>query len=83
MTSQPPNRTDSTPKPPFGMRFLTLPDPSPAKTTLSGGYDEALQMNVTADGNPWHALATGDTQTETDRGDGGPGSGSDSGTDLY
>lgn len=66
--------------PPFGMRFLTRPESR--EPQLSGGYSEALQLNVTAESNPWHTLASGDTQTETDTGDGTHG-GSDSGTDLY
>jgi putative ATP-grasp target RiPP len=64
---------------PFGMRYLVPGQESPAPV---GRYDESMQIWVTADGNPWHALADGDTQSETNNGD-GAGSGSDSGTDLY
>jgi hypothetical protein len=47
-------------------------------------YSEALQLNVSASGNPWHAesAAKAETQTETSNGDSN-GPGSDSGTDLY
>ncbi|WP_416970259.1 hypothetical protein [Streptomyces sp. 4F14] len=47
-------------------------------------YSEALQLNVSASGNPWHAesAARPETQTETSNGD-GKNPGSDSGTDLY
>jgi putative ATP-grasp target RiPP len=66
---------------PFGMRFLTAPEPSQT-APVSGGYSEALQINVTAEGNPWHALLDGDTKTETTPD--GSGSGTDGdGTDLW
>ncbi|MEV6401198.1 hypothetical protein AB0M39_41565 [Streptomyces sp. NPDC051907] len=47
-------------------------------------FSEALQLNVSAQGNPWHAEAANkpETQTETSNGD-GSSPGSDSGTDLY
>jgi hypothetical protein len=64
---------------PFGMRYLVPGQPAPARP---GRYEENMQIWVTTDGNPWHALADGDTQSETDNGD-GAGSGSDTGTDLY
>lgn len=64
---------------PFGMRYL---EPGAQPSASRGRFDDALQISVTADGNPWHALASGDTQTETSNGDGNQ-PGSDSGTDLY
>jgi putative ATP-grasp target RiPP len=68
---------------PFGLRHLVSPpenaDEAPVMT-----YSEALQLNVSASGNPWHAEASSkpETQTETSNGDGST-PGSDSGTDLY
>ncbi|MFE3473650.1 putative ATP-grasp-modified RiPP [Streptomyces bacillaris] len=68
---------------PFGVRHLVSPPPSnneaPAIT-----YSEGLQLNVSAEGNPWHAITAEmpETQTETSNGD-GSAPGSDSGTDLY
>jgi putative ATP-grasp target RiPP len=66
---------------PFGMRFLTAPEAAQA-TPVTGGYDEALQINVTAEGNPWHALLDGDTKTETVPDGQRTGSDGD-GTDLW
>lgn len=68
---------------PFGMRHLVSPPPGTAEETVMS-YSETLQLNVSAEGNPWHALAANkpETQTETSNGD-GSGPGSDSGTDLY
>lgn len=70
---------------PFGLRHLVNPPTGsggPEAPTLS--YSGRLQLNVSADGNPWHALTAElpETQTETSNGD-GSGPGSDSGTDLY
>lgn len=68
---------------PFGMRFLTTPV-APSTTRLSGGYCDALQINITADGSPWHALRDSDTKTETTPDGNGPNTGSDpDGTDLW
>ncbi|MGW0731321.1 putative ATP-grasp-modified RiPP [Streptomyces sp. NPDC002851] len=67
---------------PFGMRFLTPPEAPPFVPPASGGYSDALQISVTAEGNPWHALLDGDTKTETTPD--GSGSGTDGdGTDLW
>ena len=68
---------------PFGTRYLISPPPRTAEETVVS-YSEALQLNVSAQGNPWHALTANkpETQTETSNGD-GSGPGSDSGTDLW
>jgi putative ATP-grasp target RiPP len=68
---------------PFGVRHLVSPPESETDTPVIT-YSDALQMNVSAEGNPWHALTAEmpETQTETSNGDGN-GPGSDSGTDLY
>jgi putative ATP-grasp target RiPP len=68
---------------PFGVRHLVSPPENTSEApTIS--YSNALQMNVSAEGNPWHALTAEmpETQTETSNGD-GSAPGSDSGTDLY
>lgn len=68
---------------PFGVRHLVSPAPSHSEAPVIT-YSEALQLNVSADGNPWHALTAEmpETQTETSNGDGNK-AGSDSGTDLW
>jgi putative ATP-grasp target RiPP len=68
---------------PFGVRHLVSP-PETASEAPVITYSDALQMNVSAEGNPWHALTAEmpETQTETSNGDSNQG-GSDSGTDLY
>ncbi|MGC0415033.1 putative ATP-grasp-modified RiPP [Embleya sp. AB8] len=66
---------------PFGMRHLT--PPRAGRPSPDGGYDTALQLNVTTTGNPWHALAAGETKTETDGGDGKAGNTDGDGTDLF
>lgn len=68
---------------PFGVRHLVSPPERTSEAPVIT-YCDALQMNVSAGGNPWHALTaeTPETQTETSNGD-GQGPGSDSGTDLY
>lgn len=68
---------------PLGARHLVVA-PESGDTGLPVSYSDALQMNVSADGNPWHALASvlPETRTETNNGDGSSG-GSDSGTDLW
>ncbi|GAA1927409.1 hypothetical protein [Streptantibioticus ferralitis] len=68
---------------PFGVRHLISP-PEGTEEDPVITYSEALQLNVSAQGNPWHALAANkpETKTETSNGDGST-PGSDSGTDLY
>ncbi|MDI3407950.1 putative ATP-grasp-modified RiPP [Streptomyces cavernicola] len=68
---------------PFGVRHLVSPPPGTSEATLIT-YNEGLQLNVSAQGNPWHAQASHqpETQTETSNGD-GSSPGSDSGTDLW
>ncbi|UXY29466.1 putative ATP-grasp-modified RiPP [Streptomyces sp. HUAS TT20] len=68
---------------PFGVRHLVSPPPRTSEAPVMS-YSEALQLNVGASGNPWHAEAANkpETQTETSNGD-GKKPGSDSGTDLY
>jgi putative ATP-grasp target RiPP len=68
---------------PFGVRHLVSPPDKTGEAPVIT-YSDALQMNVSAEGNPWHALAAEapETQTETSNGDSNQ-SGSDSGTDLY
>ncbi|MEU9334070.1 putative ATP-grasp-modified RiPP [Streptomyces sp. NPDC048290] len=68
---------------PFGVRYLVSPPPSTDEAPVIT-YSEGLQLNVWAEGNPWHAITAEmpETQTETSNGD-GSGPGSDSGTDLY
>ncbi|MFJ2607746.1 putative ATP-grasp-modified RiPP [Streptomyces sp. NPDC091279] len=68
---------------PFGVRYLVSPPPDDGEAPVIT-YSEALQLNVSASGNPWHAesAAKPETQTETSSGDSNK-SGSDSGTDLY
>ncbi|UQA35611.1 MULTISPECIES: putative ATP-grasp-modified RiPP [unclassified Streptomyces] len=68
---------------PFGVRHLVSPPPSNNEAPVIT-YSEGLQLNVSAEGNPWHAITAEmpETQTETSNGD-GSAPGSDSGTDLY
>ncbi|MVO84255.1 hypothetical protein GPA10_05575 [Streptomyces sp. p1417] len=68
---------------PFGVRHLVSPPPSDGETPVIT-YSERLQLSVSAEGNPWHAITAEmpETQTETSNGD-GQKPGSDSGTDLY
>ncbi|MEU5901397.1 MULTISPECIES: hypothetical protein [Streptomyces] len=68
---------------PFGVRHLISPPASNSEAPVIA-YSERLQLNVSAEGNPWHAITAEmpETQTETSNGD-GSGPGSDSGTDLY
>ncbi|SFC55639.1 putative ATP-grasp-modified RiPP [Streptomyces aidingensis] len=68
---------------PFGLRHLVSPPENTYEAPVMS-YSDALQMNVSAQGNPWHALTAEapETQTETSNGD-GSAPGSDSGTDLY
>jgi putative ATP-grasp target RiPP len=68
---------------PFGVRHLVSPAPTNSEAPVIA-YSEGLQLNVSAEGNPWHAITAEmpETQTETSNGD-GPSPGSDSGTDLY
>ncbi|MFE5735958.1 putative ATP-grasp-modified RiPP [Streptomyces celluloflavus] len=75
--------TTATPAVPFGVRHLVLPAPTNTEAPVIT-YSDALQLNVSAEGNPWHAITAEmpETQTETSNGD-GSGPGSDSGTDLY
>ncbi len=73
----------ATPPVPFGVDHLISP-PSTSTDAPVITYSETLQLNVSAEGNPWHAEAASqpETQTETSNGD-GQNPGSDSGTDLY
>lgn len=65
--------------PPFGMKHLTQ---SPTKTAPAVFLDPRLQIGVTREGNPWQAMADGDTQTETTVD--GKGSNTDGdGTDMW
>ncbi|MGK5626958.1 hypothetical protein [Streptomyces sp. URMC 123] len=75
--------TATAPAVPFGCRHLTSPPPNTSEAPVIT-FSESLQLNVGAQGNPWHAEAGNkpETQTETSNGD-GKGPGSDSGTDLY
>ncbi|MEU7162187.1 putative ATP-grasp-modified RiPP [Streptomyces chrestomyceticus] len=68
---------------PFGVRHLVTPPSSNSEAPIIT-YSERLQLNVSAEGNPWHAITAEmpETQTETSNGD-GSAPGSDSGTDLY
>lgn len=68
---------------PFGVRHLVSPTRKDTEAPVIT-YSDALQMNVSAEGNPWHAITAEmpETQTETSNGD-GSSPGSDSGTDLY
>ncbi|MBC3983495.1 putative ATP-grasp-modified RiPP [Streptomyces sp. AC563] len=68
---------------PFGLEHLVSPPPNTSEAPVIT-YSDALQLNVSAAGNPWHAEAANkpETQTETSNGD-GSSPGSDSGTDLY
>ena len=71
------------PSVPFGIRHLVSPPPGTSEAPLIT-YSEALQLNVSAEGNPWHALTAElpETKTESSNGD-GKGPGSDEGTDLW
>ncbi|WP_282700880.1 putative ATP-grasp-modified RiPP [Streptomyces sp. CC219B] len=73
----------ATPPVPFGVERLVSPPPA-SNEALVITYSDVLQLNVSADGNPWHAEAASkpETQTETSNGD-GSSPGSDSGTDLW
>ncbi|MGC0423226.1 putative ATP-grasp-modified RiPP [Embleya sp. AB8] len=62
---------------PFGVRHLNEVE-VPAQPAPGMHYDPQLQIGVTAEGNPWHALMPGDTKTATHL-DGK----SDEGTDLW
>jgi len=68
---------------PFGVQRLVSPPETSTETPVIT-YSDALQMNVSAEGNPWHAITAEmpETQTETSNGD-GSSPGSDSGTDLW
>ncbi|MFJ6214571.1 putative ATP-grasp-modified RiPP [Streptomyces sp. NPDC092296] len=68
---------------PFGVRHLVSPEQRATEPPVIT-YSDVLQLNVSAEGNPWHAITAEmpETQTETSNGD-GSGPGSDSGTDLY
>lgn len=68
---------------PFGVRHLVSPPENTGEAPVIT-YSDVLQLNVSAEGNPWHALTAEmpETQTETSNGD-GSAPGSDSGTDLY
>ncbi|WP_415952002.1 hypothetical protein [Streptomyces sp. KLOTTS4A1] len=68
---------------PFGVRHLVAPPPNTSETLVLT-FSERLQLNVSAQGNPWHVEAANkpETQTETSNGD-GSSPGSDSGTDLW
>lgn len=68
---------------PFGVRHLVSPPPNTSEAPVIT-FSESLQLNVSAEGNPWHAITAEmpETQTETSNGD-GSSPGSDSGTDLY
>jgi putative ATP-grasp target RiPP len=68
---------------PFGVQYLTSPPSTQKQEETLVSYSTALQLNVSAEGNPWHAMAgKPETQSETSNGD-GKAPGSDSGTDLY
>ncbi|GCD38556.1 hypothetical protein OEIGOIKO_06372 [Streptomyces chrestomyceticus JCM 4735] len=75
--------TATAPPVPFGVRHLVSPAPSNSAAPVLT-YSERLQLNVCAEGNPWHAITAEmpETQTETSNGD-GSSPGSDSGTDLW
>ncbi|MEU6391994.1 putative ATP-grasp-modified RiPP [Streptomyces sp. NPDC046939] len=68
---------------PFGVRHLVSPAPANDEAPVIT-YSDTLQLNVSAEGNPWHAITAEmpETQTETSNGDSNA-PGSDSGTDLY
>lgn len=72
----------TTPAVPFGLRHLISP-PASMSGLPSMTYSDALQLNVSSTGNPWHAEAgvVAETQTETNQDGNGPGS--DNGTDVY
>lgn len=68
---------------PFGIRHLASPSAAlPAEIPMS--YSANLQLNVSATGNPYHAIAAAlpETNTETPTPD-GQRPGSDNGTDNY
>jgi len=68
---------------PFGVRHLASgPDTAPMELPMS--YSANLQLNVSATGNPYHAIAAAlpETNTETPIPD-GQRPGSDNSTDNY
>lgn len=68
---------------PYGLRYLTAPPSAqPVEPTMS--YSADLQLNVSATGNPYHAIAASqpETHTETPLPD-GQKPGSDDSTDTY
>ncbi|MFF1820574.1 putative ATP-grasp-modified RiPP [Kribbella sp. NPDC058245] len=68
---------------PFGVRHLASgPDAAPMELPMS--YSANLQLNVSATGNPYHAIAAAlpETNTETPIPD-GQRPGSDNSTDNY
>lgn len=75
--------TPTAPAIPFGVRHLVSPPPNTTEAPVIT-FSESLQLTVSAQGNPWHAITAEmpETQTETSNGD-GSSPGSDSGTDLY
>ncbi|AJT64868.2 putative ATP-grasp-modified RiPP [Streptomyces chattanoogensis] len=75
--------TATVPAVPFGVRHLVSPPPNTSEAPVIT-FSESLQLNVSAQGNPWHAITAEmpETQTETSNGDGNA-PGSDNGTDLY
>jgi putative ATP-grasp target RiPP len=68
---------------PFGVRHLTSPAGAPL-IELPMSYSARLQLNVSATGNPYHAIAAAlpETHTETPTPD-GQKPGSDNSTDNY
>ncbi len=62
---------------PFGMRY-TAKQTSKAPDTTGVSYDNALQIAVTHEGNPWSALAASETSSNTNS-----VSQNDEGTDFY
>ncbi|MGW0826921.1 hypothetical protein [Streptomyces sp. NPDC002845] len=75
--------TTATTPVPFGVQCLVSPPEASTEDPVIT-YSDALQLNVSAEGNPWHAITAEmpETQTETSNGD-GSSPGSDSGTDLW
>ncbi|MEV0290392.1 putative ATP-grasp-modified RiPP [Kribbella sp. NPDC050820] len=68
---------------PFGVRHLASgPDQAPMELPMT--YSANLQLNVSATGNPYHAIAAAlpETNTETPIPD-GQRPGSDTSTDYY
>lgn len=68
---------------PFGVRHLSSP-PQAQPLELPMSYSANLQLNVSATGNPYHAIAAAlpETNTETPTPD-GQRPGSDNSTDTY